>query len=92
MQNSQTPAYPSFDEMGIYQAGMSKAEQASVQFIAAHLKAHGNYPDPKQTQALVELACYVLDYAVPMVQESLYPTVKADPDNLDPESILEDLE
>lgn len=71
MQNSKTSIFPlpSVDQ----EKGITKIEYATIEFVAAHLKAHGKYPDPDQVANLVELAAWILDHAIPRVLEELYP-------------------
>jgi hypothetical protein len=58
---------------------LTKTEYAMVQFIAAHLTAHGKYPDPNQIAALIDLAKYSIFRA------NLNPDVQSGDENNDPE-------
>jgi hypothetical protein len=91
MQNSQSPVHASFDitkDDQNYNPGLTKAEYATIQFVAAHFSAHGKYPDPTQTEALADFALWILDFVTPKVADRNYGL----PRDLNPMSQLEDLE
>jgi hypothetical protein len=67
-------AFPCFDEEGIFNSGMTKAEYATIRFVAAHLQAHGTYPAAQQVDALCALAIKTLDYVIPDTEKFVYPT------------------
>ncbi len=47
--------------------GLTKGEFAIIQFVSAHLQAHGKYPDREQLISLGELAVHVLDTIMAIV-------------------------
>jgi hypothetical protein len=63
--NSRMPAFPSFNQEGIYQAGISKTEYVTAHFVAGWVQAHGKIPDFKELQQLMELAILTLNVWVP---------------------------
>lgn len=97
MQNSKTSIFP-LPSVG-QEKGITKVEYATIEFVAAHLKAHGKYPAPDQVAALAELAASTLDHVIPRVLEVLYPS-KRDPafkeadnvDDIDPEGQLNEID
>lgn len=55
--NAQRLAFYSFDpNTGQHSPGLTKTEWATIQFIAAHIKAHGTNPSHLTIQNFVELA------------------------------------
>jgi hypothetical protein len=60
--NSMMPAFPSFNQEGIYQPGLTKTELATTHFIAAHIQAHGKVPSADELQSLIELATLSFNY------------------------------
>jgi hypothetical protein len=65
MENSEMSFMPVFDGVTNHWVhGLTKGEYATIQFIAAHLQAHGKYPDPGQARALRELADFTLNVIV----------------------------
>jgi len=50
------PAFASYNADGVYQPGLSKAEWATGQFIAAHIQAHGTWPTREMFEAYAEVA------------------------------------
>src|SRR5579863_9396858 len=89
MQNSKTSIFPLpyVDQ----EKGITKVEYATIEFVAAHLKAHGKYPDVQQVRALAELAIYVLDGVIPAAVAASYPD-PVDEHQVDPEHGLSELE
>jgi len=72
--------------------GITKVEYATIEFVAAHLKAHGKYPDPDQLRALAELAIYVLDVSIPVAADQAAHPIRFDEHQVDPEHGLSELE
>lgn len=86
--NSRATAFPNFNEQGIFNAGMTKAEYAMVHFVTAHLQAQGKYPTKEQLVALGELAVHAFDTIIVIV----CPDPKGifeDEDFEDPDNFLE---
>ena len=88
LQNSQQTAFPNFNEQGIFNPGLTKAEYGTLLFVAAHLEAHGKYPTGDQIEALAALAIKTLDVEVGKVMREIYGELEQDfpdPENVDPE-------
>lgn len=63
--NSRQPAFPSYNQEGIYQPGITKTEYVTAQLVAGYLQAHGKLPDFQELQKLMELAILTLNVWVP---------------------------
>lgn len=63
--NSQMPAFPSYNQEGVYQPGITKTEYVTAQLIAGWLQAHGKLPAFDELQKLMELAILTLNVWVP---------------------------
>jgi hypothetical protein len=59
--NSNSPAFPNFNEQGIFNPGMKKSEYALIQFVTAHIQAHGKHPEISELFGYASLGIYVLD-------------------------------
>jgi hypothetical protein len=96
MQNSQKNALPLYDvEADCVLTGMTKAEYATIHFIAAHLHSHGKYPTAPQAMSLAALAINTLDAVIPAAIAEIYPSAPDHSldDQVDPKThLLEDLE
>jgi hypothetical protein len=77
--NSIGAAFPQFNDEGIFNAGMTKAEFATVHFVAAHLHAHGKYPMKDQLMSLGELSLQIFDRLIPaLVVSQINPALAKD--------------
>lgn len=95
MQNSQTSSVPSQDANDwSFKGGMTKAEYATIHFVAAHIKAHGSFPTRQQSDSIATLAINILDDVIPSAVAQLYPSAPDHSldDQVDPEAHLEYLE